>query len=97
MELNYRDLLLLALPGIISAINRPYWSGPVKFLVAVGICFLASLVELLLTGGGSLSDLPGAFGKAFALCMMSYATIWKAWRIADKVEEKINPGNNVPQ
>lgn len=88
-----RDLFLLVLPGVIAFVNRPSWSGKAKFGVAVAFCFVAALGELWYSGGCNLADLPGTFIKTMGIVMASYATIWKAWKVGDQIEEKINSGD----
>lgn len=93
MNLQYHDLLILILPGLIAFINRPYWSGQAKFIVAVVVCFIAAAVETWLTGTCSIGELPANFGKVATLTFASYATVYKAWRVGDKIEERLNPGS----
>ncbi|HAY20914.1 MAG TPA: hypothetical protein DCY27_01850 [Desulfobacterales bacterium] len=90
MEPQWHDLIFLVLPGIISIIVKPHWSGPAKFVVALGVCFAAAMAELILTRTCTLSNFPELLGKGVVLTMASYATIWKAWKVGDKLEEKVN-------
>ena len=90
MQPQWHDLILLALPGLIAMICKPSWPGPAKFLVAVIVCFIAAVAELWLAGECNLADFPGTMAKVSALVFGSYATIWKVWRAADKVEAKVN-------
>ena len=90
MEPQWHDLIFLALPGIISIIVKPHWSAMAKFLTAMAVCLVAAMAELILTQTCTMSNFPELLGKAVVLTMASYATIWKAWRVSDKVEETIN-------
>jgi len=90
MVFAWHDLILLVIPGLIAIINKPGWPGAAKFMVALGVCFMAALVEVLLTGGCSLSDLPGMMVKVSALVFGSYAALWKRFELSDKLEERIN-------
>ncbi len=86
MELQWHDLILIALPGLIAMITKPEWPGTVKYLVAIVVCGLASLVEIYLTG----ISISAALGKSFLITFASYAGIWKPLGAADRVEAKIN-------
>lgn len=94
MEFQLRDLLLLFLPGLIAIIVKPHWPPVAKFSVALLVCFGAALLEtaygLWTTGNCSFGLVFANLGKATGLVFTSYATIWKAFRIGDKVEEKVN-------
>lgn len=90
MQLQWHDLIMLVLPGLIAVICKPNWSGMAKFLVAVAVCFVAALVESLLSGTCNLADLPGTMAKVSALVFGSYAAIWKRFQLVEKVEEKVN-------
>lgn len=90
MQLQWHDIFILVLPGLIAVICKPSWPGPAKFLVAVAVCFVASIAELYLVGECNLFDLPGTMGKVSLLVFGSYATIWKAWKMGDKLESKVN-------
>ena len=90
MQPQWHDLILLALPGLIAMIVKPDWPGPAKFLVAVVVCFVAAMAELWLVGDCNLADFPGTMGKVSLLVFGSYATIWKAWKVGDKVEAGVN-------
>jgi hypothetical protein len=50
---------------------------------------VAAVAELWLSGE-ALSDLPGIMAKVATLVFGSYATIWKAWKVSDQIEAKIN-------
>jgi len=86
MELNWHDLFLLAIPGLIAIITKPDWSGTVKYFVAISLCGLAAVAEIYLSGGSTFS----AIAKAFLITFASYAGIWKPLGLADKVETKVN-------
>lgn len=96
MEFQLHDLLLLLLPGLIAIIVKPHWTPEAKFITALMVCFGAATLEtvysLWATGGCSWAIVIGNLGKSVGLVFTSYATIWKAFRIGDKVEEKINGG-----
>ena len=90
MQPQWHDIILLFLPGLIAILCKPSWPGPAKFAVALGVCFVAAMVELWLAGEGTFTDFPGIMAKVSALVFGSYATIWKAWKVGDKVEAGVN-------
>jgi hypothetical protein len=90
MTMAWHDVILLFLPGLIAMINKPAWPGAAKFAVALGVCFVAALAELLLTGACTLSDFPGTMAKVSVLVFGSYAALWKRFEISDKIESGVN-------
>lgn len=93
MELQWHDALLLVVPGLIAIITKPGWPGSVKYLVAIGACILASLVEFYLTiwlAGEIQTSFMAEFAKSFLIIFGTYAGIWKPTGAADTVENKIN-------
>lgn len=98
IAVNPQDLLFALAPAAIAIITRPGWSAQAKFVTALGVCLLASLGQVLLTGQGDLAHLPLAFGKAFSVTMTVYAGILKPlWPQAlAYLENRVNAGPGGP-
>ncbi len=93
MVFQWHDLILLAIPGLIAVITKPEWPGTVKYLVAIGICALASFAEFYLSVwivGGVQQSFWTDFVKSFLVIFGTYAGIWKPLGAADRVESRVN-------
>lgn len=98
MTFQWHDILLMAVPVLISIITKPNWDPKVKYLIAIMACFLASLAEFYLATwmvGGVQGAFWGAFAKSFLIIFGTYAGILKLpiprfGTLADEVESKIN-------
>ena len=73
------DLLFLLAPALIALLTRPAWCSEAKFLTAFGVCFIAALAQVILTGQGEPIHLGVALGKALGLTLIFYAGVWKAF------------------
>lgn len=93
MTLQWHDIFLMLIPVIISIITKPDWPGTVKYVVAIGVCSLASLVEFYLSVwlvSGAQTSFMTSFIKSFLVIFATYAGIWKPTGAADKIESRIN-------
>jgi len=93
-----QDLLFGLAPAIIAMITRPTWPAAAKFLLAIGVCFLAAFLEVIITGQAQAVQIGAALGKAFLLTMTAYAALWKAFlpKQLAYLETQINPGPEGP-
>lgn len=95
IPVNPQDLLFALAPVLIAMLTRPTWSSHAKFATALGVCFLAGLAQVMLTGEGGLSNLSLTCGKAFTLTMTVYAGFFKPlWPQAlNFLETRVNGGS----
>lgn len=88
---SWHAIIMALLPGLIAFICKPDWPGPLKFVIALAVCFVAAMVELLITGTVfTFSNLPAMFAQVSALVFGSYAALWKRFDFIGKME---NGGN----
>lgn len=94
IPVNPQDLLFLLAPALIAVLRRPAWSATAAFLLAVGVCGLAALAEVLLTGQTDATRIGVILGKAFVLTMTAYSGVWKPFlpKELSFLENQVNAG-----
>lgn len=92
MNLQWHDMFLLLIPGVLAYFNNPNWPKALKFSIAFAVCFMAAFLEVSFAGQCDLQNFGPTLGKVFALVMGSYGGFWKPTGLGDKIENNYGTG-----
>jgi ABC-type uncharacterized transport system permease subunit len=80
------------MPLVIAAVQRSTWQPPLRALVALIMCIIASLGTVWFAGEFNTDDVISSILLVLVTSISTYKGLWKPTAVAPKIEAATSPG-----